>query len=321
MLNKFLTYLFLSLAILTISSCTKETGSDSTNPYDSWNPSTRGEVIPDLKIDPNTIQGLHKNIFKPTCANSGCHDGNFEPDFRSIESSYNSLINRLATNTDPQNPQFQKRVVPGDPDNSMLLHRILTYIQGSQGQMPLTTDPGSDWPDKKLEYIQNITNWIKDGAKDQFGKSASGSDFKPQLGGLIVFANGSSTPLPHANYTPVEVPSGTSSIKIMMAFTDDKTAVNQFGTTTLNYSLNPNDYTGTEKNMVTESSAYTAKGYQGTMVDYWHSITLQVNTLGAMPNDVIWIRTQTTDNVNPAVYIPEATTSFNIKKYLAIRIK
>lgn len=59
---------------------------------------------------------------------------------------------------------------------------------------------------QKTEYIQNIRQWIKDGAKDQFGKSASNSDFKPQLQGLIVFANGSSTPLPHANYSPVEVP-------------------------------------------------------------------------------------------------------------------
>lgn len=315
--------LYILLAFISIFnvSCKKDSGADSSNPYDTWNTTTRGEIMPDLKIDPNTIQGLHKNIFKPTCANSGCHDGNFEPDFRSIESSYNSLINRLATNTDPQNAQFVKRVVPGDPDVSMLLHRILTYIQGSQGQMPLTTDPGSDWPTKKLQYIENITNWIKDGAKDQFGKSALDNDFKPQIAGMIVFANGSSTPLPHANYQPVELPPGTSSIKIMIAFADDKTAVNLLGPTTLNNSLNPNDYTGTEQTMTTESSPYSAKGVLGTMVDYWHSITLQVSNLGAVSNDVIWFRTQTSDKVNPAVYIPETTTSFNLKKYFAIRIK
>ncbi len=317
---KKLTYILLAFISIFNTSCKKDSGADTNNPYDSWKVTTRGEVMPDLKIDPNTIQGLHKNIFKPTCANSGCHDGNFEPDFRSIESSYNSLINRSATNTDPQNAQFLKRVVPGDPDASMLLHRILTYIQGSQGQMPLTTDPGSDWPTKKLQYIQNITNWIKDGAKDQFGKSALDNDFKPQLDGLIVFANGSSTPLPHVNYQPVEVPAGTSSIKIMVAYRDDKTAVNLFGPTTLNYSLNPNDFTGAEKSMTTESIPFSAKGISGTMVDYWHSISLQVNTLGALPNDVIWLRTQTTDKVNPSTYIPESTTSFNTKIYFAIRI-
>lgn len=320
MTSKFLSSFLVAIVFMSAISCKKDVALDSINPYDGWTTKTRGEVQPNLKIDPNSIEGLHKNIFKPTCANSGCHDGNFEPDFRSIESSYNTLINRAATNTDPLNPSFVLRVIPGDDANSMLLHRILTYIQGSQGQMPLTTDPGSDWPDKKLQYIQNITNWIKDGAKDQFGKLAVDHDFRPQLGGLIVFADGSSTPLPHANNTPVEIPAGTNTIKIMVAYGDDKTPVKLFGTTTLNHSLTPYDYPGIEQSMNTESSAYNAKGILG-FVDYWHSITLSVSSLGAAPNDVIWLRTQTTDNINPAVYIPETTTSFNTKKYFALRIR
>ena len=107
----------------------------------------------------------------------------------------------------------------------------------------------------------------------------------------------------------------------MVAYTDDKTAVNSFGSSTLNYSLNPNSYQGAENSMTTESSPYNAKGILGTVVDYWHSITFQVSTLGVFPNDIIWLRTNTTDNVNPAVYIPESTTSFNVKKYFAIRFK
>ena len=227
----------------------------------------------------------------------------------------------MVTNPDPNNIQFQKRVIPGDPSTSMILHRINTFIPGSQGQMPLQTDPGSDWPVKKLEYIQNITKWISDGAKDQFGKSAANNDFKPQLAGMIVFTNGSSTPLPHSGYYPVDIPLGTTSIKIMVAFTDDKTPVNQFGTTSLNYSLNPNSYLGAENSVITESSPFVAKGILATNVDYWHSITFSVSALGVMSGDVIWLRTNTSDNVNPAVYIPESTTSFNIKKYFAIRFK
>ncbi|MES2618329.1 MAG: hypothetical protein V4613_10640 [Bacteroidota bacterium] len=302
-----------------ITGCKKNKGSD--NPFDDWTTNDRGPVMQDLSIDPNSIAGLHKNIFKPTCANSGCHDGNFEPDFRSIESAYNSLINRMATNTDPQNPQFTKRVVPGDAANSMLLHRINTFIPGTQGKMPLSYDPGSDWPTKKAEYIQNIVTWINNGAKDQFGNSALSYDFPPQMAGLIAFADGSSTPLPHSGYNPVEIPAGTNTVKIMVAYTDDKTAVNQFGTTTLNYSLNPNSYTGSESPMSVETNPVSAKGFLGTNVDYWHSITLTVSTMGAAPNDVLWIRTETTDNVNPAIYIPSVPSSFNSKKYFAIRIK
>lgn len=307
------------VGILLLSNCQKNSSS-SDNPYDSWNADERGPVMTDLKMDANSIAGLHKNIFKPTCANSGCHDGNFEPDFRTIESSYNSLINRLVTNPDPNSVLITKRVVPGDAANSMIMHRILTFIPGTQGQMPLTTDPGSDWPAKKTLYIQNITQWINDGAKDQFGKSALSNDFPPQLGGLIVFTNGSTTPLPHDGKNPVNIPSGTSSIKIMVAFTDDKTAVNGFGVTTLNTSLNPYSYINSEQTMTTEASPFNAKGILGTNVDYWHSINLSVSSLGAVAKDVIWIRTNTTDKVNPPFYIPASTAAFNTKTYFALRL-
>ena len=53
------------------------------NPYDKVDYSTN--TNPDPNPDPNSIQGLYKNIFQPKCANPGCHDGTFEPDFRSIE--------------------------------------------------------------------------------------------------------------------------------------------------------------------------------------------------------------------------------------------
>jgi hypothetical protein len=305
-------------ATLLLTACENSSKNNSDNPYDSWNTTPRGPVSPDLKVDPNSIAGLQKNIFKPTCANSGCHDGNFEPDFRSIESTYNSLINRLATNYDPANPQINVRVKPGNAAESMILHRINTFIPGTQGQMPLTLDPGSDWTDKKDIYIQNIKNWINDGAKDQFGKSSLSNDFSPQLGGLIVFADGSSTPLPHSQYSPVEIPSGTSSIKIMVAYIDDKTAINSFGITSLNYSTNPYDYLNTEKTMTTESAPFNAKGILGDPIDYWHSITLSVASLAILPKDVLWLRTQTTDNVNPALYIPAHTAAFNTKKYFAL---
>jgi len=314
-------YINWGLVVLLIGTTACKKSSNSSNPFDDWTTSQRGAVMDDIAIDPNTIEGLHKNIFKPTCANSGCHDGNFEPDFRSIESSYNSLINRASINTDPQNPQFAKRVIPGDAASSMLLHRLSTFIPGSQGVMPLSLEPTSDWPSKKNQYLENIKNWINNGAKDQFGKSALSYDFPPQMAGLIAFADGATTPLPHSGFNPIEIPPGTSTIKLMVAYSDDKTPVNQFGTTTFNYSLNPNIYIGMESNMTTESSPFNAKGFSGSSVDYWHSITINVSTLGAASNDVVWIRTQTTDNVNTPVYIPSVPSAFNAKKYFAIRIK
>ncbi|NQW41998.1 MAG: hypothetical protein HQ463_01010 [Bacteroidetes bacterium] len=289
------------------------------NPYDNWSNTTKAPANQDSTIDPNTIQGLHKNIFKPTCANSGCHDGNFEPDFRSVESSYNSLIGRLVTNTDPNNSSLTKRVVPSNSAASMLLHRINVFIPGSQGKMPLSLEPNSDWTAKQAEYIQNITNWINAGAKDQFGASPASYDFSPQIGGLIAFADGSSTPLGRSGNSPINIPGGTTNVKLMVAYSDDKTPLNNFGATTLNYTLDPNNYSNTEKTMTKESSSFLAKGFNGTDVNYWFSITIPLSQLGIMGN-VIWIRTITTDNVNGLTIIPNVTASFKAKTYFALRI-
>jgi hypothetical protein len=306
-------YLVLPLILIT---CNKN---KDKNVYDDWTNSSKDPMVNNKDIDPNTIEGLHKNIFKPTCSNSGCHDGNFEPDFRSIESSYNSLVNRYAINTDPNNAQLVKRVVPNEAINSMLLHRLKTFIPGSQGQMPLSVDPGNDWNLKKQEYIQNIENWINNGAKDQLGRSPDDIDFTPQMGGLIVFANGSNQALPHDGYNPVNLPSGTNAIKIMLAFLDDKTPVNQLNPTSINFTLNPYLYDSTSQVMTIESSPYNAKGVGTDVIPYWHSITLNVSDLG-VPGDVIWVKVLTTDKVNPPIEIPSNSTPFNFKKYFAIRI-
>ena len=314
---KFSIVIWIGMFACILVSCSKN---GNENPYRDWDGDGRPQVVNNKPIDPNTIEGLHKNIFKPTCSNSGCHDGNFEPDFRTIESSYNSLINRITINKDPNNPQFAVRVYPGDPAKSMIMHRLNTFIPGTQGIMPLVIDPGSDWPAKKNEYLQNISTWISNGAKDQFGNNPSAIDFPPQMGGLIVFGDGSGSPLPRSAYNPVIVPAGTSSIKIMFAYTDDKTAIPQFGQGTVNFSLNPNVYDSTEINMVKEGSPFNAKGVSGSNIDYWHSVTVNVSDIG-VSGDVIWIRTLVTDQVNAPLFIPSPSTNFNFIKYFAIKIQ
>ena len=72
---------------LTVVACRKEED-PIPNPYDNPlndPPPSGGGPDP---FDPSSIQGLHQNIFSTKCASAGCHDGNFEPDFRSVESSY-----------------------------------------------------------------------------------------------------------------------------------------------------------------------------------------------------------------------------------------
>jgi hypothetical protein len=139
------------------------------------------------------------------------------------------------------------------------------------------------------------------------------------MGGLIVLADGSPVALPHTGYNPVSVPPGTTTIKIMVAYLDDKTPVKQFGKTTINFTLNPYQYDSTVLNMGVETTAVNAKGVSGVAMDYWHSITLNVADIG-LPGDVLWVRTETTDNVNPPLFIPASSTPFNFKKYFAIKL-
>ena len=155
--------ILIPLLIVGVSACKDE----YVNPFDQEEEEMEEEEVTE-DLDPNSIAGIHANIFSKTCANSGCHDGTFEPDFRTIESSYNTLVNHPIIKNDPQN-SYSLRVDPGNPDNSVLMARLNFDIDGNSGVMPLIIDPDSDWPEKKDEYIENIRTWIQNGAKDIFG--------------------------------------------------------------------------------------------------------------------------------------------------------
>src|SRR5690349_21194145 len=111
-------YLFI-LGFVVFQACSKEAPD---NPYNNVKPppdDTTAVYMP----DPKSFEGLHAYIFKPTCANSGCHDGTFEPDFRNIFSAYNTLVYHPIVKNDPGN-NYQYRVLPGNPDKSIIFCRL-----------------------------------------------------------------------------------------------------------------------------------------------------------------------------------------------------
>ena len=158
-------YVGLLMAILGTIGCSEE--ESFVNPYDLIEEETPQDST-QIDLDPTSLAGLHANIFIKTCANSGCHDGTFEPDFRTVESSYNTLVNHPIIKNDPQN-SFSVRVLPGDIAASQLVTRLEKDIDDNSGIMPLVIEPDSDWPEKREEYIQNIKDWIAAGAKDALG--------------------------------------------------------------------------------------------------------------------------------------------------------
>jgi hypothetical protein len=105
-------FAFLAFFFLLLIAACDTTGELPPNPFDPYKTDSIAGPDP-VDVDPNSIVGLHYNIFVPTCANSGCHDGTFEPDFRSIESSYNTMVNHPIIKNDPQGT-YEVRVMPGN---------------------------------------------------------------------------------------------------------------------------------------------------------------------------------------------------------------
>ncbi len=304
--------------VLVLYSCTKK-AKDNPNPYN--NPDTdiyTGVGGITKETDPNTIAGLHKNIFKPTCANSGCHDGNFEPDFRSITSTYNTLVGQPIIKNDELNP-LTARVTPGNEKTSMLILRLMEDLNNNSGIMPLLTEPGSDWKTKKDEYIGNIKNWINNGALDLQGNAPKALDFPPQIHGMVAYVGASLQPRFGA-YSPIEVPAGTT-IDLWFSFQDDNTAVGSLGTLNVNFSLEANNFNPANVlNLQLASTPKTEKGYYKQDVEFYHKITINTSTLG-VSGDIIWIRTKMGDGVNAALELPGDNSLFNAKKYFAIKLK
>ena len=158
------------------------------NPYDDLPPviPTEGIAVPPLPED--NFAWLHQQVFAPTCANSGCHDGTFEPDFRTVGSSWNTLVNHPVIANDA-GMTFSRRVVPGNVDASFLYERLTVNIPNTSGMMPLEVDEDSDYDERRPEYLDAIAAWIEAGAPDPNGQVApeDGASLPPQIHAFVAF--------------------------------------------------------------------------------------------------------------------------------------
>lgn len=307
--------LFLGLSVLAIS-CKEDATVD--NPYDNQIPENAdGEVeIEDKEIDPISIQGLHKNIFKPTCANSGCHDGLFEPDFRTVESTFNSLINQEPIKNDELDP-LPARVVPGDHTRSMLIRRLEEDLNNNSGIMPLALEPDSDWPEKKEEYIQNIKDWIDAGALDSDSNSREVIDYPPQLEGMIVVKNGNVIQR-GGRYNPVNVSRSLGNVDVWFAYSDAESDFLDFTNLQWNHSIHFMEFDSlTWQPMQYVATAHTETGMNLEDTDHHFKFTLNLTNYAS--GDVIWLRTRISDAANE-IELPNDNSQFNALKYCTIRL-
>jgi hypothetical protein len=181
-------FLFVTLmGMVALGACKKSNRPE--NPFDDPKNKPPVNTGPTDPLSLANFAGLHRQIFKPTCSNSGCHDGTFEPDFRTIESAYNTMVYQPIIKNNPAG-NFLYRVLPGNAINSVLHERVVVDIDGISGIMPLSVDPQSDWPAKKTEYIAAIVAWINGGALDMFGNPPVNGPANPRLQGMMLINNG-----------------------------------------------------------------------------------------------------------------------------------
>lgn len=105
-------------------------------------------------LDP-TLTTIYDEVFQGSCAFESCHGGpnpESDLDLSSTSAAFATLIGVDGEEADVV------RVVPGDPDNSLLYQLLLAPV-GDARQMPV----GDQLPDPEIEAIRQ---WIEDGAEN-----------------------------------------------------------------------------------------------------------------------------------------------------------
>jgi hypothetical protein len=264
--------------------------------------------------DYRTIQGLHAGLFKPTCANSGCHDGNFEPDFRTVESSYYSLVNQPVIKQDVGG-KFTTRVVPFSASNSILPHRMTVDLNGNSGIMPLSLESNSNYPIEKDSWLVRINDWINAGAKDWMGRIPESVDFPPQTLGVQFLVNGNAMPR-NGIYGAAQISAGASPV-IWVSLSDDVTPISGLKNVSVNWSSDPSKFDPLNEKPMLSGPQKTMLGLFNKSVDYYWNFNFDGSKY--IQSDVVWFRITVSDSKNLNYQIPNKNSMFFLKTYFALQ--
>lgn len=256
------------------------------NPYDTID---RGDTTADgIPIDSLTITYVHHKVLASKCALPGCHDGNFEPDFRTVQSSYSTLVYApvLKNNTAGS---FAFRVIPRDTTFSVLYERITNCcFVNTNDRMP-QDNIGVPLPDSSIRLI---ADWILYGAKDMFGNSPAYPNSEPTIQYYVAFDTLSLIPpfalpsvyyssnrLDSIYYNPFIVPAGKSVFYALIKIADDSTAEGQLQFNKLKISTNADNFSSAQQ----YTGVYLNEGGQSGWV-----VTIPTASLPA--NDTLFMR-------------------------------
>ncbi len=213
------------------------------NPYDSINRSTN--TVTPAEPDPNSIAGLHKNIFFPKCANPGCHDGTFEPDYRTIESTFSTLVYQPVNKVTLDSAKlYSQRVVPYNISDSWLIERLTT---NTTEYMP------SNSVRLSASEIDHVKNWINAGCPDNSGNLPQKPNLQPNIVGYVAvdsltFSRLDSIRLDNFPLNPF-IAHANKAMRILFVATDtadgsDGTDPSLFTVKEIRFSTDKNNFTG-----------------------------------------------------------------------------
>ncbi|MCX6351605.1 MAG: hypothetical protein NTX03_07075 [Bacteroidetes bacterium] len=283
------------------------------NPYDTIHPTYRPPV--DVKLDTSTIAGLHAYIFSKKCAMPACHDGAFEPDFRTVESSYNTLVYHKPVKYDWAGKRYSYRVYPLLPDSSWLHVRVTTDDK-VLGRMPLYANALTQ------KEVDAIDRWIKNGARDFLGNSPAIPNYEPTIYG--VYAE-----LPDAkNYRvdtirgkvpiyPFYIPKNTN-VTMYFCIYDDKTLPYFLTYNKIKFSTSPTDFSNAiTKDLTFLTTPVTLPVYNNVKVPFYFSIKINTNLF--KPGDLVYMRyyVKDADHSSPSelpanAYLMQSYFSFQV---------
>nr|MDQ3071777.1 hypothetical protein [Bacteroidota bacterium] len=265
-------------------------------------------------VDSASLIGVHEFVFSKKCAQPGCHDGSFEPDYRTVQSTYNTLVYHDVVKNNAQG-SFKYRVVPFDTARSWLHERLTTH-DAVLGRMPLY-DTLADW------QLQLVERWIMDGARDMFGNTPARPNFQPATLGIAAY-------LPDAGnyrvdtirgrfFEPFYVPKNTS-LALWFGLYDDKTVPPLFTVNQVKFSTDMYDFSGAVTYpLVVETSPKNHPGFDGKMYPFFHHIT--INTAQWSPGTIVYMRIYVKDPDHAqATEIPSGSSQFPLLTYFSFII-
>lgn len=244
--------IYILICTLVLWSCQEEKIIPDTSKDPFGGGGNSGTEQPTPEPDPVSIQGLHKNIFSVRCANPTCHDGSFEPDFRTVQSTWATLVYHKVIKNDT-NFNYTYRVIPGNLNQSWLMERLLTD-DPVLGRMPLYAQPLDE------TQMSQIRTWIENGAKDADGVPANFPNLEPEV--LYFRAYGQNgtrlDSVKTGGYnSPFIIPSGNF-VEMRFGLSDDNTPIQQLSYNKVRFSYQKDNFTQPIAEM-------SASWFQGSM--------------------------------------------------------